>query len=556
MMSPASRAAPPLGVLLLAMVACAPAATTGSRTVVVGTTVDLDGVNELVSGGSRFTNEVLELMFLNLLEERTDWSEHPPTLAPELAASWELSADRRLLTFRLRPDARWSDGAPITAEDVRFTWLAQRSPAIAWRYASSKEAIEEVDVVDPTTVRLRFRAGHPYQVIDANDGHVLPSHAWRELPFERWQAGEDWFRGHLVTSGPFRLDSWAAKRELVLARSPAPAAAESSAGAAGAVERVVLRVVPDMAALLERLVAGEIDFVDGLSPRDAERVRAAPGLRLIRAPGRQFDFVGWNQRRAPFDDPEVRRALTLGIDRRTLVDALWGDAATVAAGPIPPGVWARDSELEPWPYDPAAARALLERRGFRDTDGDGVVERDGRPFRFELATNAGNRVRADAATLMREQLARIGVAVELRTIEFQALQERAQTGDFDAVLMGFSVDTTLDLRPYFHSAERGANGQNFVDHQDPHLDRLLDGARAEPDLEATRPLLVEAQRRLHRDQPYTFLWAPQRLAAAAADLEGVEVTHLSALASLPRWRRRAPRPGEPDRSAAAAGANR
>ena len=525
------RALPLVGALWLAGCAPAPSAAPPSQVATIGTTIDLAGVNELVSGGVRFTNELLDLLFPNLLAEQPDWQEHPPTLAPDLARSYELSEDRRSLTFHLRSDARWSDGTPVTAEDVRFSWVAQCSPAVVWRYADSKEAIEEVEVLDATTVRFRFRSPYPFQIVDANDGKVLPAHAWRELPFERWRTEGDWFRAHLVTSGPFRLASWTTGRELVLERATEPSDRY-------AITRAVFQVVPDPAALVERLLAGELDFVDGLTPRDAERIRGAPGLRLIATPSRQFDAIGWNSRRAPFDDPEVRRALTLGIDREALVDTLWREAAEVAAGPVPPGVWARDPELRPWPYDPAEARAILARRGFRDTDGDGVVERDGRPFRFELTTNAGNRARADAAALVRDNLLRIGVEAELRTLELRALIDRNDAGDFDATILGWAIDTTLDLRPYFHSSAIGSAGQNFVAYRNPEVDRLLDAARSQPDLAGARPMLIEVQRALHREQPYTFLWTPRRLSAAAADLGGVEVTHLSALRSLPHWTRR------------------
>lgn len=505
-------------------------------TVTIGTTVDLAGVNELLSGGVRFTNEVLDQLFLSLLREQPDWAEHPPTLAPELAESWRLADDGRTLTFRLRADALWSDGEPVTAEDVRFTWQAQVSPAIAWPYAQSKGTITAVEALDPRTVRFRFRAGYPFQVIDANDGHLLPAHAWRALPFEQWRRAEPWFRERLVVDGPFRLAAWRPGSELVLERNPQAPHAPRAPRPEPGFERVVFRVVPDPAALVERLLAGEIDFYDGLSPLDAERVQASPRLRVVAGASRQFDYIGWNTRRAPFDDPEVRRALTLAIDRQALVDTLWRGFARVAAGPVPAGVWARDPALAPWPYDPDQARALLARRGFADHDGDGVLDRDGRPLRFELTTNVGNRLRSDAAVLIRDQLRRVGVDVEPRALELQALIERNRTGDFDATISGWAIDTTLDLRPYFHSAEI-ADGQNFVAYRNAELDRALDGARGEPDLASARPLLVRVQRILHQEQPYTFLWEPRRLVAVARDLEGVEVTHLSALGTLARWSR-------------------
>jgi len=521
-------------VLALVALACAPRAASdevSSRPWVIATSVDLAGVNELVSGGVRFTHEIQDLLFLELGEEQPDYAQHPPTVEPELAERWEASPDGRTLTFHLRPDARWSDGTPITSADVLFTVRAQRASEIAWRFADSKDAIESVDAPDPHTVRFHLQRTYPYALIDINDGQILPEHAWSALPFAEWRSGEDWFRSHLVTSGPYQIASWRPGSELVLEANPRSLRYQASGP-----RRVVFRVVPDPAARIEQLIAGDFDFVDGLTALEASRVARRPDLRVISCAAHQFDFIGWNERRPPFDSPEVRRALTLGIDRQALIDSLWKGWAKIAAGPVPSDAWARDPELRPWPYDPARARELLARNRFTDSDGDGILDRDGKPFRFVLTTNAGNQVRADALVLIQEQLARIGVAVEPRILELQTLIERNRAGDYDATIAGWAIDTTFDFRPYFHSAEQ--EGYNFVAYANPEVDRLLEATRSAPDIEAAKPDFVELQRILHREQPYTFLWEPQKLAATRASIDGVEISALSALRSLPYWRRR------------------
>jgi peptide/nickel transport system substrate-binding protein len=285
--------------------------------------------------------------------------------------------------------------------------------------------------------------------------------------------------------------------------------------------------------------AGALDVAAGLPPRDAERIGRAGGFEILASTSRQYDYIAWNQRRPPFDDAEIRRALTLAIDRRQLVDAIWRGRAEVAAGPVPSYVWARDRELAPWPYAPDEARALLAARGFADRDGDGVVERDGRPFAFELLSNSGNRPRADAAVLIQEQLARVGIRATPRQVEIQTLTELNLAGDFDATLLGWGIDTTLDFRSYFHSDEQ-ADGWNFIGYSSPEVDRALDDVRAAHDAHSTREPLVRLQRLLHREQPYTFLWEPQRLAAVREEIAGARITPLSGLASLPGWRLRSP----------------
>jgi peptide/nickel transport system substrate-binding protein len=522
-----------LGLVTLLGGGCRPpgARPDSGRPWVVATSVDFSGVNELVSGGVRFTHEIHDLLFLGLARELPDYAHHPPTLAPSLATSWELSEDRRVLTFHLRPDARWSDGEPITARDVLFTDRAQRSPEIAWQYADSKDGIESVEAVDAHTVRYVLRRAYPYALVDVNDGHILPEHAWGGRDFSTWRTSAEWFQSHLVASGPFRVARWEPGVELVLERNPGSIAAD----AAGP-EQVVFRVVPDPAARIEQLLSGAFDFVDGLTPLEATRVAAHPELRVLSCAGREFDYIGWNEQRPPFDDPQVRKALTLAIDREQLVAALWKGWARVAAGPVPADAWARDPELTPWPYDPEAARRILAGRGFVDHDGDGVLDRNGRPLRFELSTNAGNRLRSDALVLIQDQLRRIGVDAVPRTLEIQALTDRNLSGDYDATLSGWSIDTTFDFRPYFHSQEQ-KDGWNFVHYANPEVDRLLDATRSVHAIADARPMFFRIQRILHAEQPYTFLWEQRRLAAIRADVRGVEITPLASLVSLPHWQR-------------------
>ncbi|HPK66659.1 MAG TPA: ABC transporter substrate-binding protein, partial [Thermoanaerobaculia bacterium] len=223
---------------------------------------------------------------------------------------------------------------------------------------------------------------------------------------------------------------------------------------------------------------------------------------------------------------------TLAIDRQELVDALWFGYARPALSPLLSSSWAFNRGLEPWPYDPAAARRLLDAAGWVERDGGRM--KDGERFAFDLLTNAGNRVRVDAAVMIQAQLARVGIEVRLRPIDLNTLNEKALAHDFDAMLSGWGIDTSMDLRFAFHS-EEAEGGYNFGGYANPEVDRLIEEVQRQRDLAAAKPLLDRLQEILHEEQPYTLLWEPQRLAAGRATLRDAQPNALATFFRLEEW---------------------
>jgi peptide/nickel transport system substrate-binding protein len=391
-------------------------------------------------------------------------------------------------------------------------------------------AVERVEVVDPHTVRFHFERVYSTQLLDAATFAVIfPKHAWGTRPFSEWRDDADWFREHLVVSGPFDLASWTPQQEIVLQRNPL-----YYRDGLPHLERVIFRVVPDQTNQFTQLLNGQADYVLQLSPDDVARVESAPGADVLSYWTRGYITVGWNLRRAELADPLVRRALTHGIDRQTLVDSIWGEYARPLDGPIPEEVWAHDAALEPLDYDPDEARRLLAAAGWEDGDGDGVREKAGRPLRLRLITNAGNRQREDAAVLIQDQLRRVGVAVVPEVLEFNTMIQQALAGDFDGLLFGSTLPTTMDLRFAFHSEEI-ESGNNIVAYANPEVDRLLDEIGAQPTHDDAKPLLDRLQRLIQEEQPYTFLWQSQRLVGVRERVHGAAPNHLFNLWLLEEW---------------------
>jgi peptide/nickel transport system substrate-binding protein len=487
------------------------------------------GINEVTADDSAITTELIRQLFLHLVEEQPDFETHPPTLSPQLASSFDWSPDHKTLTFHLREDVVWSDGVPVTADDVRWTWQAQVHPDVAWNSAYMKDHITDVEVVDPHTVRFHFT--HPYakQILDANEGGILPKHAWEKLPFSKWRESSDWFLQNLVVDGPFKVASWQPGQDVVLARNERYYRKDRPW-----LDKVVIRNTPDAASQITQLFSGDSDFVSQVQPGDIERIEADPRLDLIRYWFRSFMSVVWNIRDPRFADADVRRALTLAIDRQTIVDTLFpGGMGRVAVSPIVQGVWASDRTLKPLPYDPAQARRILEARGWKDTDGDGVLDKGGKPFSFVLLTNAGNQQRNDAAVMIQDQLRKVGIRVEPRVVEFNSMLVSATHGSFETMIFGFVIDTSLDMTGQFGS--KSTQKGNFGAYKNPEFDRLMAEAMSKPDIRDAKPLLDRIQQIIHHDQPVTFLWESQRLSAVNRRLHDVKPNVLFSLFNLEDW---------------------
>jgi peptide/nickel transport system substrate-binding protein len=498
-------------------------------TAVVGWSAAATGVNELITQGTAITTELTRQLFLQLVQEQDDFEEHPPTFKPLLASSYEFSPDRKTLTFHLRKDAVWSDGMPITADDVRFTWQAQRHPDVGWDSAYMVEHITDVEVVDPKTVRYHFDKTYAKQLQDANEGVILPKHAWEKIPFPKWRENGDWFREHLVVSGPFTVATWEPQQQVTLVRNPRYFRKDRPY-----LDKVVIRNISDPASLLTQLISGEVDFIPQVQPVDMERIQADPRLRVIPYWFRLYVCVIWNERNPLFADADVRRALTLGIDRQTIVDTLFPrGTARIAVSPIVQSVWAFDRSLGALPYDPQESRRILESKGWQDSNGDGILDKGGKPFSFALLSNGGNQQRNDAAVMIQEQLKQAGVRAEPRVVEFNSLVNDATSGTFEAVVFGFNIDTSMDMTAQFGS--ESIQEGNFGAYKNPEFDRLMAEAMGKPDIRDAKPILDRIQQIIHRDQPATFLWESQRMSAINRRIHGARPNVLFSLFNLEDW---------------------
>ena len=422
-----------------------------------------------------------------------------------LADRWQFAGDSTVLHYFLRDDAVWSDGHPIDAADVVFTFELIRRPEIGSVYIDAWENLDSVVAVGSHQVAFYFQRRYPGMLFDTGIG-IIPQHV-----FDSAAVDNATLAGHpalvdpaenLVVSGPYRVAEWMRGERLVLVANPLAFTTRP------ATDTIVFRVLPEALTRLIEVENGFADVTGPLAMDEVERLAAKPYLRIETVADRFYDYIAWNGGAfEPFGDEDIRLALSLAIDREAILDGLGiAQHARPAAGPYPPIFGdVVDPTLTADPYLPDSARAILAESGWSDNDGDGVLDRDGRAFRFTLLTQAGNQRRSSAAEIIQALYADIGIDMQIRLLDFNTLlglmfEER----DFEAVLMGWQVALEPNyLVGFFWPADHPFNTTGY---SSPELDEIIPLAESAATSEDAAPHWRAAAKVIANDRPYAFLW--------------------------------------------------
>jgi peptide/nickel transport system substrate-binding protein len=489
-----------------------------------------DGMNSAVTqeNTSRQHQQFVSLMPLIQYDET-----YNP--APYLAESWDLAPDSTSITFHIRRDVLWHDGEQTDAHDVAFTWEVISDPLTGFPNAGDLDFWDKgpgaIEVLDDFTVRIHMQP-HPEFMEVFRPLGILPEHLLGDVPHDQLRV-HPYGSQCPVGNGPFVFDSHRAQDRWVFTANPV---FPEPLGGRPFVDRYVYRVITEQTTLLTELLTENVDVYVAPTSEQAPLILQNPRLELKEYESRQYNFVVWNARRPQLADKRVRRALTMGTNREEMVQAVVQGYGSVAHTGVPPHFWAYDpSVFEPVPYDPARARALLEEAGWRDRDGDGVRESaDGTRFEITIKYNP-NKMRQQIAEIMQAQLALIGVQAHPRVVEWTTLVEQmSDTRDFDAVVTGWVTGFNLDDMDLYHSdridGPLAMSGTNR-----PDIDRLLEQVRVTSDRSVAKELWAEYQRLIIDEQPYTFVYFPERLAGVNRRVKGVVMDARGDWATLKDW---------------------
>ncbi len=432
-----------------------------------------------------------------------------------LADAWQQDPKGLWIRAHIRADARFSDGEPVTAEDVRWTFKDFIfNPSIeAERARSTMDQIVDVKVLGPKTVEFVFNKALSFNVVAALGNYILPKHFYDK--FEPAQINSS--TALLMGSGPFRLErldpsaQWSPGQDVVLVRN------ENHWGPRSPLDKIRFKVVNDDLARLVAYTNGEGDQTLPTSPQYISKTKEPDWSKENQSFSwinmrSGYSFIAWNQgprngKPTPFGDKRVRQGLTMCIDREQMIRDIWEGVGVVAKGSVNPESPASDRSLKPWPFDPVKGKALLAEAGWKDRDGDGFLENEqGERFKIEFTRPSGGEIYERISNFIKNSYSKVGIQIETKVVDWSVMQEINKARDFDALMMGWSASAPeSDPRQIFHSESIKEGGDNFVQWNSPKADALIDRIRSTLDYDERMKVWHEFEATLHEEQPYTFI---------------------------------------------------
>ncbi len=452
---------------------------------------------------------ITELIYNGLVKYDKDIN-----LIGDLAEKWEISKDNLRIRFYLRKDVKWQDGQPFTANDVDFTYRLIVDPKTPTAYATDFLRVKELRVLDDYTVDAIYEK--PYAPALGSWGQsVHPAHL-----LEGQDVTKSPLKRNPVGTGPYRFVEWKIQDRIILDSY------HNYFEGRPYIDRVMTRVIPDLATMFLELKAGRLDEM-GLTPLQYRRQTDTQWFKenyvKYKYVGFNYVYLGYNLKDPKFKDKKVRQALTTAINRESIIQGVLLGLGQPAYTPYNPDTFWYNPNVKKFPYNPEKAKQMLEEAGWKDTDGDGILDKDGVPFRFTIITNQGNDQRKYAATIIQRDLKKVGIDVNIRVIEWAAfLKNFINKRNFEACLLGWSIGIEPNQIDIWNSKKTGENQLNFISYDNPEVDKLLEEGVSTYDRDERKKYYDRFQEILAEDQPYTFLFVPESLPIISARFHGIE----------------------------------
>lgn len=460
----------------------------GTRAVYQGGTVTIghsstpDIINPILTSETISVN-LMSLIFSHLV--KFDIAQRP---VPDLAKSWEVSSDGLIWTFFLRDDVKFHDGHPLAAHDVEFTYRAIMDPKNMSPMAERYDLIDKIETRDDYIFRVTLK--DPFApFIHRLNRAIAPSHLLEGVDIHNTP-----FNRHPVGSGPFRLTDWTEDDTIVL-----DANREYFLSGRPILDRLIFKAYPDRRAALQAISRGEMDIALDLAASDLLFVGRRGAFRVYSAQGAFYYAIIFSLKDPLFRDIRVRKALDYAIDRDSIIKNPLKGHSTICTGPFGVNSWAYNPDVKPAPYNIEKAKELLEQAGWKDTDGDGVLDKDGETFEVSLTVPNISDSLERIAVALRAQLMRVGIRIKLVYIDDSRLRETP----FQMILARVAAGTDPDSAYRFWHSKSG--DINIASYENKFVDDLLELGRRTTDLEKRKAIYHKIHQMIHDDCPAIFL---------------------------------------------------
>jgi len=507
---------------------------------------------------------VLKQMFQALLEIDYKTLQLTPVLAEGRPVVEKTSKGGVNLTFRIRDEAKWDDGSPVTAKDVEFTLKAVFNPQV--NNPAVKETmdfISDIQLYPQDPKKLTIMCDTAYFLLEAGCGgfQIMPEYFYdpkglmkkytvRELmksgakyakdaaiqEFAADMSSEKRLRdkNFISGSGPYKLDSWTTQKQVVLKKKETfwgDALAEKVPYLGAFPDKICYRTINDMTSAVTALKSGDLDVMYSIKPKDFVALTQNEAFKAkfntYTPPQLAYYFIGMNCKSKLLRSKLTRQALTCLTDVDKIIQTVYYGLATRANGPVPPSEKKNYNPLPPYPFDPSKAKALLAEDGWKDTDGDGILDKviDGErcPFKITFTINAGNDIRKAIGLLFMEEARKAGIEVTLVEQELNTYFSNLKKHHVELFISAWlSTPTGNDLKQIWHSEAAVSGGNNFANFTNPTCDSLLDAARVEMDEDKRGALMRKMQEVVHEEAPFIFLLSPTERIAISKKFTNAE----------------------------------
>lgn len=431
----------------------------------------------------------------------------------DLAASWDISPDGLKITFHLRRGVKWHDGAEFTAEDVLFTYKTVTNPNIPTPYSSIYGPVKKVEMLNRYTIKITYK--EPYApALESWGMGIIPKHVLEGKDLTSPEVNR-----HPVGTGPYKLKEWVTGQKIVLEVFTDYFEKKPN------IDRFIARIIPDTATMFLELKFGGIDFM-GITPPQY-KLQANTDFfnkyfQKFRYPAFGYTYLGYNLLNPMFSDKRVRQAIAHAVNKNEIIAGVLLSYGTPCTGPFPPESWAFNSSVKDYEYNPDKTIKILSELGWKK-NARGLLEKNGKTFTFTVITNQGNESRLKAAQIIKEQMKKVGIEMNIKVLEWQAmLHEFIDKKRFEAVIMGWALSRDPDIYDIWHSSKTKEGEFNFISYKNEEIDRLLIEGRQTFDMTKRKKIYHRIHEILAEEQPCTFLYVPDALPVLHKRFKGVE----------------------------------